>query len=131
MSYYTSYYICYYSDLQSNSEQRRRKKKWKKFKERNALNNTKEIITAVSGNKVPSSVTQLFTISQSENVPLVESDMTTPKNNERSSITCKVDNICTSSGIIMTETPGIDNVLLKVKSSQKCKPMNIANKMDK
>ena len=78
---------------------------------------------------------QLLTISQSENVPLVESDMTRPKNNERSNITCKVDNICTFSGIIMTETPGIDNVLLKVKSSQKCKekckPMNIANKMDK
>ena len=29
-----------------------------------------------------------------------------------------MDNVCTSSDIKMTETPGIDNVLLKVKSSQ-------------
>ena len=61
-----------------------------------------------------------------------------------------MDNACTSSGIKMTETPGIDTILLKVKSSQgrvnksfitdnntlrkkkqKCKPMNVVNKMYK
>ena len=92
----------------------------KKFKERNnALNNTKEIITEVGRNKVPSSVLQLLTISQSENVPLVESAITTPKNDESSNITGKVNNICTSSDIKMTETSGNDNVLLKVKNNNR------------
>ena len=48
--------------LQSNLEQRRRKK-WKKFKERNdALNNTKKTVTGVGGSEMLSSVTQLSTV---------------------------------------------------------------------
>ena len=139
-----------YFDLKSKLEERRRKK-WKKFKGRNnALNNIMEILTGVGGSNVPSSVSQLSTISQSENVSLVESAITTLKQNESSNITGTVDNICTSSGIKMTEAPDIDNVLLKVKSiqgrvnesfimdnrtlrkkKQKCKAMNVASKMDK
>ena len=82
-----------------------------------------------------------------ENVPSVEWAITTPKNTENSRITGKVDNVCTSSCIKMTETLGIDNVFLKVKSSQrsissqrstilrtlrkkkqKFKPVNVGNK---
>ena len=51
-----------HSHLQSNLEQRRRKK-WKKFKERNdALNNTKKTVTGVGGSEMLSSVTQLSTV---------------------------------------------------------------------
>ena len=110
----------------------------------------KEIITEVGRRKVLLSVRQLSTITQSENVALVESAITTPKNNESSNITSKVNNIFTSSCIKMIETPGIDKVLLKLESSQgrvneslitdnralrkkkrKCKPMNLVNKMNK
>ena len=59
-----------------------------------------------------------------------------------------MDNTCISFGIKMTETLAIDNVLLKIKSSQgngffitgnhtlrkkrrKCKPMNVAYEIDK
>ena len=71
-----------HSDLQSKLEKRRRKK-WKKFIERNdGLNNTKEIITCVGGSEVLSSVTQLSTVNQPENVRLVELGTTTPKYNE-------------------------------------------------
>ena len=60
-----------HSDLQNKLEQRRRKK-WNKFKERNdALNNSKEVITGVGGSEVPSSVKQLSTVNQLENLPLV------------------------------------------------------------
>ena len=58
-------------------------KLWKKFIERNdGLNNTKEIIICVGGSEVLSSVTQLSTVNQSENVRLVELGTTTPKYNE-------------------------------------------------
>ena len=74
-----------YSDLQSKLEQRQRKK-WKKFKEKNNALNNKEIITKIGRSKVPSSVTQLSTVNQLENVRSVESAITTPKHNESSNI---------------------------------------------
>ena len=65
-------------------------KLWKKFIERNdGLNNTKEIIICVGGSEVLSSVTQLSTVNQSENVRLVELGTTTPKYNESLNITDK------------------------------------------
>ena len=88
----------------------------KQFKKRkNALNNTKEIITGVGGSKVSSSVMQISTGNQSENVPLFESAIATPKHNESSNITVKW---VTFAYYLMTETPGIDNYLLKIKISQ-------------
>lgn len=114
------------------------------------MNDTKEVITGMGGSEVPSSITQLLTINQSKKVPLIESATATPKHNESSNFTDEVDNVCTSSDIKLTETPGIDKVLLKVRSSQgrlnecfitdnrtlrkkkqKCKAMNVTNKIDK
>ena len=107
-----------HSDFQSKLEQRWRKK-LKKFKKRyGALNNTKEIITGVGRSEVPSSVMQLSTVNKLENVPLVELATTTPKHNESSNITDKVVNVCTSTGLKIAETPGIDDALATYERSQ-------------
>ena len=90
-----------------------------KFKKRyDALNNTKEIITGVGRSEVPSSVMQLSTVNKLENVLLVELATTTPKHNESSNITDKVVNVCTSTGIKIAETPGIDDALATYERSQ-------------
>ena len=62
---------------------------------------------------------QPSTIIQSENFPLVESDFAKPENNKSSNIMGEVKKIFSFSCIEMTETPGIDKVLLNVETNQK------------
>ena len=135
--------------VSQNKDGEKNEKKFKKGN--NTLFNTKKIITEAGRCKVPSGNISYATISnQSENVSLVESALQQPKHNEILNIMGKVDNIFISFVIKMTETLAIDNVLLKIKSTQgrvnesfitgnhtlrkkrrKYKPMTVAYEIDK